>query len=205
MNNNFIESRETDVKLDENNKQPKNISEVVDIKIGELNSIVKNYSDSCVTSSEKGKYFTVIVIIFSFIQLIVAGLSFYSSHQTNDFSQKSRAFDTLTKIEDRIKDRDAKVISVLEKNEPLLTENKGMITDEEFENYLDDVMSVQLAEEEKIINISQAYTWFFNDFDIVVNNNEAMGYIKKIRSNNTSSQDFYGGFEEFWNRMKKGN
>jgi hypothetical protein len=66
-------------------------------------------------------------------------------------------------------------------------------------------MSVQLAEEEKIINISQAYTWFFNDFDIVVNNNEAMGYIKKIRSNNTSSQDFYGGFEEFWNRMKKGN
>lgn len=139
-----------------------------------------------------------ILQIVEVIAIVIASfVVFQIPSQINEWnlSQGNRSTDLLLRLEDRLREgNNRKVISAIENYKPILLENKGVLTKQDLDYYIGDLMSIRDTYEKGLIDCDSAYEWFSNYFDETLENVEVKKYIVDMRKND---ENIFRGIEVF--------
>lgn len=144
--------------------------------------------------------------IFQIVEVIAIVVASFVVFQIPDqirewnLNQSSRSTDLLLRLEDRLRDgNNRKIVTAIENNKPILFKNKGLMTTQNLDYYLNDLMSISDLYGKGLIDCDSAYSWFSNYFEKTLNNKEVLGYINESRLIDLNN---LGGLEDFYKIIK---
>lgn len=140
--------------------------------------------------------FSVVIALIVVIQ-IPGQINEWKSNQTN------RSTDLLLRLEDRLRENNnEKIISAIEKNKPILIENKGVLSRQDLDYFLNDLLSINDIYNKELIDCNSIYMWFSDYLDQTIKNKEVINYIFEKRKTDENS---FRGLEEFTDEINKCN
>jgi hypothetical protein len=172
----------------------------VTTSIESFRQTTKDLGDSSDKLSRKLFWLNVILVTVTIVGVIIAGLQVASQFKEWNNVQEDRKFDTLFRLENRLLDKtDQAIYTATENNTPILTSNGGKLSTDDLDQYLNDLTSVESAYDRKLIDLSSAYEWFAEHFELASQSKEINNYLIDIRK---ISPDYYQGFEQFCLEIK---
>jgi hypothetical protein len=99
--------------------------------------------------------------------VVASFIIFQIPHQIKEWenARGERSLNVLFQLETKlISAKNREIYNSIEKNKPLLTENKGKFSTEDLDFYLNDIMSIVDAKDRNLIDLKDIYDWFSNYF-----------------------------------------
>lgn len=167
----------------------------ITFSIEQFRQTTKVLGESSDKLSKKIFWLNIILVLATIVG--VGAATFQAVSQIKEWNnvQEDRKFSTLFRLEDRLlNSTNQSIYSATEHNKPILKDNGGKFSTDDLDQYLNDLTSIESAYDRKLIDMSSAYEWFAEYFEMASQNKEVNDYLASIRK---ESPDYYDGFEAF--------